>query len=60
MKQFQFNIPSGSVVIGDKAYNDYDFEDLLSDAAGIDLRPLRRENSTWEKPAYVGYIQHTH
>lgn len=60
MKQFQFNLPEGSVVIGDKAYNDYDFEDLLSDAAGIDLRPLRRKNSTREEPAYVEYIQRTY
>lgn len=60
MKQFQFNLPSGSIVIGDKAYNDYDFEDLLSDAEGIDLRPLRRKNSTRKEPAYVEYIQHTY
>lgn len=60
MKQFQFNLPTESVVIGDKAYNDYDFEDLLSDAAGIDLRPLRRKDSTREEPAYVEFIQHTY
>lgn len=60
LKQFQFNLPEGSVVIGDKAYNDYDFEDLLSEASGIDLRPLRRKNSTREEPAYVEYIQHTY
>jgi hypothetical protein len=60
MKQFQFNLPSGSVVIGDKAYNDYNFEGLLSEAASIDLRPLRRKNSTREEPAYVEYIQHTY
>lgn len=60
MKQFQFNLPRGSTVIGDKAYNDYDFEDLLSHAAGIDLRPLRRKNSTREESAYVEYIQRTY
>jgi len=59
MKQFQFNLPEGSIVIGDKAYNDYDFEDLLSDAVGIDLRPLRRKNSTREEPAYVeAYVEY--
>ena len=60
MKQFQFNLPEGSVVIGDKAYNDYDFEDLLSEAAGIGLRPLRRKNSKRAEPAYVEYIQRTY
>lgn len=60
MKQFQLNLPSESVVIGDKAYNDYDFEDLLEEASGIDLRPLRRKNSTREEPAYVEFIQHTY
>jgi IS5 family transposase len=60
MKQFHFDLPEGAVVIGDKAYNDYDFEDLLSEAAGIDLRPLRRKNSTRAEPAYVEYIQRTY
>lgn len=60
MKQFQFNLPSGSVVIGDKAYNDYDFEDLLEEAPSIDLRPVRRKDSTREEPAYVEYIQHVY
>ena len=60
MKQFQLTLPSESVVIGDKAYNDYDFEDLLEEASGIDLRPLRRKNSAREEPAYVEFIQHTY
>jgi hypothetical protein len=48
------------MVIGYKAYNDYDFEDLLSEAAGIDLRPLRRANSNREKSAVLEFIQHTY
>jgi hypothetical protein len=47
------------MVIGDKAYNDYDFEDLLDEATGIDLRPLRRSNSTREESASMEFIQHT-
>ncbi|MCS3953306.1 transposase [Salinibacter ruber] len=42
LKQFEFDLLEGALVIGDKAYNDYEFEDLLSAAAEIDLRPLRR------------------
>lgn len=56
-KQSRFSVPSGSVVIDDKAY--HEFEDLLYDAPGIDLRPLRRENSTRKELAPVEYVQHT-
>lgn len=35
----------------------YDSEDLLSNATGIDLRPLRRKNLTREESAYVEYTQ---
>jgi hypothetical protein len=30
MKQFQLNLPSESVVIGDKAYNDYHTTTMIS------------------------------
>ncbi|WP_263821389.1 hypothetical protein [Salinibacter sp.] len=42
VKQFLFNLPGGSAIIGDKASGD--FEELLSETAGIDLRPLRRKD----------------
>jgi hypothetical protein len=60
LKQFELDLPEGAMVIGDKAYNDYDCEDLLSEAAGIDLRPLRRSNSNREESASMEFIQHTY
>ena len=64
LKRFDFDLPEGAGVYGDKAgdkaYNDYDFEDLLERAAGIDLLPLRKKNSKRSVPAYVEYLQHTY
>lgn len=60
LKRFAFDLPEGSVVYGDKAYNDYDFEDLLDEAAEINLLPLRKKNSKRAVPAYVEYLQHTY
>lgn len=44
LKRLQFSLPSGSVCYADKIYNDYSFEDLLSEAAGISLKPIRKKN----------------
>jgi len=44
-KQMNFDLPEKSVVYGDKDYNDYNFGDMLSGAAGITMRPLRKKNS---------------
>lgn len=60
LKRFDFDLPEETVVYGDKAYNDYDFEDLLDEAAEIDLLPLRKKNSKRAVPAYVEYLQHTY
>lgn len=45
LKQLDFSLPPGSVCYADKIYNDYLFEDLLSEAAGITLEPIRKKNS---------------
>ncbi len=60
MKRFDFDLAEGATVYGDKAYNDYDFEDLLAEAAKIDLSPMRKENSTRAESAPVRYLQHTY
>ena len=59
-EQFDFNLPEGSVVYGDKAYNDYNFEDLLAEAAKINLSPIRKKDSKRKEPAYVEYLQHSY
>jgi len=41
---FDFDVPEGAIVIGDKAYNLYWLEDVLGEA-GIQLLPIRKKNS---------------
>lgn len=53
---YNFDIPQGSFVTGDKAYNDYTIEDVMREA-GIELIPLRKKNSLRPVPAYMAYFQ---
>lgn len=44
LKQYAFDLPQNATITGDKAYNDYGYEDLLREA-GLHLMPLRKKNS---------------
>ena len=57
MKNFAFDLPAGSTVYGDKAYNEYLSEDLLQEASKITLLPLRKKNSRRGVAACVEYVQ---
>ncbi len=41
---FRFDLPDESVILADKAYNDYRLEDSLKEE-GIHLMPIRKKNS---------------
>ncbi len=56
-KGFELDLPEGSVVYADKQYNDYHYEDLLEEAASIEMKPLRRRNSKRPFAPFVEYIQ---
>ena len=56
LQWFDFDLPDGSTVYGDKAYTWYAFEDILHDVA-IDLSPMRKENSKRPAPAWLCYLQ---
>jgi Transposase DDE domain len=58
MKAFAFDVPEGSHIYADKAYNDYQMEDILFEAAEIHLSPLRKKHSTRTLPPYSVYVQH--
>ena len=58
LKVFPFALPEGSVVYADKAYTDYDVEDLLLEAENIQLSAMRKRNSRRPVPAYVQFVQH--
>jgi|SRR5688572_20195751 IS5 family transposase len=53
---FDFDLPAGSQIIGDKAYNDYELEDVLK-MAGLDLLPMRKANSKRPVPPWTHYLQ---
>lgn len=55
LKMYKFDLPAGSLVTGDKAYNDYVFEDLLEEAQ-LDLQPLRKSNSKRPVPPWLQYL----
>jgi hypothetical protein len=58
LKSFQLDLPEGSWIDTDKAYNDYDLEDMLLEAAAIQLCPMRKKNSTRAVPPWTAYVQH--
>ena len=55
LKLYNFDLPEGSLVTGDKAYNDYQYEDML-EVAGINLQPLRKRNSHRPVPSWIQYL----
>ena len=58
-EQFDFDLPDGSTIHGDKAYGRLRApEDLLAEAAEINLSPLRKKNSKRKESAPVRFLQH--
>ena len=59
-QELNFDLPEGAECYADKAYNVYDFEDLLKEAAGISMKPARKKNSTRATDPYyvVRYEQY--
>jgi hypothetical protein len=58
LQTFRFDVPEGSQVYADKAYNDYAMEDVLLESAHIQLYPIRKKHSTRTLPPYIAYVQH--
>jgi len=57
LQSFCFDIPSDSMVYGDKAYNDYKLKDLLKDSLNIMLKPWRKKNSKRKESSCFEYVQ---
>lgn len=45
IKDFEIDLPSGSILYGDAIYNDYEYEDLLKESMNIKLLVIRKTNS---------------
>jgi hypothetical protein len=58
LKYYAFDLPAGATVYADRAYNDYEIEDLLKEVEQIQLRPIRKRNSKRALPPYVAFVQH--
>jgi hypothetical protein len=58
LRSFPFDVPEGSVIYADKAYNDYGMEDLMYESAQIALNPIRKEHSKRALPPYVAFVQY--
>jgi DDE family transposase len=58
LKSFSFALPAQAIVYGDKAYNDYEIEDLLREVDQIVLQPIRKKNSKRALPPYGEFVQH--
>jgi hypothetical protein len=53
---FDFDLPAASQIIGDKAYTDYELEDVLKEA-DLHLLPMRKSNSKRPFPPWMRYLQ---
>jgi Transposase DDE domain len=56
LKLYNYDLPEGAKLTGDKAYNDYDVEDLINEA-GISFIPIRKKNSKRPVPPWVHYLR---
>lgn len=59
LQWYQFDLPEGSTILGDKAFNVYEIEDDLA-SIGIAFAPLRKKNSKRAIPPYETYLRELH
>ena len=60
LKYYAYELPDGSIIYADKAYNDYEIEDLLKEVDHIQLLPMRKKNSKRALPPYIAFVQSYH
>jgi Transposase DDE domain len=54
-KELNLELPEGSIICADKAYTDYDHEDLLKEV-GLHLKAQRKKNSKRPMPAWEEFL----
>lgn len=57
LKYYAYELPDGSIIYADKAYNDYEIEDLLKEVDHLELLPMRKKNSKRAFPPYICFVQ---
>lgn len=59
LKFFAFDLPEGATIYADRAYNDYELEDVLS-MVGLHFQPMRKKNLKRQFAPYIQFLQHYH
>ena len=54
-KELNLDLPEGSIICADKAYTDYDYEDLLK-GMGLHLKAQRKKNSKRPMAAWEEFL----
>jgi len=54
-KELNLDLPEGSIILADKAYTDYDYEDLLEEV-GLHLKAQRKKNSKRQMPMWEEFL----
>ena len=60
LKYYAYALPDGSIIYADKAYNDYEIEDLLKEVEHIHLLPMRKKNSKRALSPSLAFVQSYH
>jgi hypothetical protein len=60
LKYYAYELPNGSIIYADRAYNDYEIEDFLQELDRIYLLPMRKKNSKRTVSPAVSFVQHYH
>jgi DDE family transposase len=57
LKYSAYELPNGSIIYADKAYNAYEIEDVLKEVDHIHLLPMRKKNSKRALSPSVTFVQ---
>lgn len=57
LRRIDLNLPKNSGLYGDKAYNDYEYEDRLIQEKQIHLQPIRKKNSKRKGSGFLAKIR---
>jgi len=60
LKYYAYELPNGAIIYADKAYNDYEIEDLLKAVDYIELLPMRKKNSKRALSPSATFVQTYH
>jgi Transposase DDE domain len=60
LKSYAYELPDGAMIYADKAYNDYEIEDLLKEVDHIQLLPMRKKNSKRALSPSIVFVQSYH